>query len=273
MTKIFNILNNPVLNKITDNLNDSVYEIEESDDSFHLFLPIKVSSFLSKTEEILMKTLRKLNFSINGFIITKDRKVIEVKKSQSHSYYHIINNTPLLISYNDFIKKVDILARTLQVQERISLNKKIRDSDIESKIKNCNNLKLSFLDLMKLCNVNFGQKTNYSIPFISLPGGHVSNKDKSILDTLTRELKEEINFTNIDLIEEVMLYHNIFDKLNEEFYHNLIIIVNTNLYAKEILTNFKKNSEVDRLIVTDIVDKRISSINKVINSRHGRTEG
>lgn len=259
MTKIFNMKTNPILTKISESVDNTIHEIQESDDSYHLFMPVKIPSSLN------IRILRKLNFSINGFIVTKDKKIIEVKKAQSHSYIHVINNTPLLLSYVDFLKKVEIISKTLQTDERVLLNKKIRESDIDTRINNIS--KISFLDLMKMCNLSFGQKGGNYLPLISLPGGHISTKDKTFIDTLWRELKEEINIdaTSATISNDV-IYHNIFDKLNEQFYHNLIVLVKIDLYAKELVNRFKPNAEIERLIITDISDSRIECLKKVIRS-------
>ena len=263
MTRIFNVKSNPVLTKLTDNTYlDKDFEILEYEESLHFFTPIILSKFLASNTEVLMSILQKMKVSINGIIKTLDNKIIEVKKHYSHSYNHAINNTPIIMSFSDFVNKVLIISKSITQKERTVLNKMIRDINLENKFFTSSANKFSFLEIMKLCDMTFDyyEQTTQMIYF---PGGRVSKKDKTIYDTLARELKEEVNITPFVDNNTPIIYHNIFDKISEIFYHNLIVTGSIPLNTSKVIDNFNTNFEISKIIFTDIGNERYKQLDVI----------
>ena len=99
--------------------------------------------------------------------------------------------------------------------------------------------------------------------FPSLPGGHVDRKkDKTPIDTLKREISEEMNLHD-NLIITSIRYHNIFDKINEKFYHNIIYICSVDQSSEKIQRDFEATYEVKSLIFHSSNDKIISCITQL----------
>lgn len=247
MTRIFNIKNNPTLKLLSKDFDDRNIHIVEYADAFHLYCPINIDSSVTKNNDLLMKSLRRLRFSINGYLITTDNKVIEIDKTSSHAFIHVTNNTPLISSYREMIKKIQILSMCLRVDETEYLNNKISTIDLSKSFSRNSRVKLSFLEVMKALGLTF-QKRHLITDQLLLPGGRILAKDKSIFMTLSRELREEIGLKNLVIKPNHILYHNIFDKINEQFYQNIIIISNLNMDSANVVKGFKKNGEVNNIV-------------------------
>jgi hypothetical protein len=108
-------------------------------------------------------------------------------------------------------------------------------------------------------NHNINNHNSYT-NFLCFPGGHVDKrKDKTPIDTLNREILEEINLTD-ELHIISIRYHNIFDKLNEKFYHNLIYLCSIQSTSEDLHNNFKSTYEVKDLQFHSSSNKIIASI-------------
>jgi hypothetical protein len=196
------------------------------------------------------------------------------------------------------LRKIRILEKSLYKEEIEELNIRIKSNRIlERFIPRV--IKLSLIDIMSLLDINLCNSSNgsnnssnnnssnnlysshqpYTLPyrqlnhtmnnnnssnngnnFLCFPGGHVDRRrDKTPIDTLNREISEEINL--VDKLHIISIrYHNIFDKLNEKFYHNLIYLCSIESTSEDLHNNFKSTYEVKDLQFHSISNKIIASI-------------
>ena len=241
MSLLFNIKKNQILNTFAE-FDGNEFYIEDND-SYHMFLPIKIKSYYNNVMPLLMKFLHKNQFSINVNIFTKDGYLISVNKSSSYTYRHIINNTILISSYDDLKNKIKIINKSISNDEIPKINNMINDSNI-----NLANPKISFIELLSLLGVKISKDYSIFKTVPSLPGGHISKYDNCINDTLFREIEEELSIPKDIMGKSIFLdkitYHNIFDKYNEFFYHNLEYYIHLDLTSYMVNKIFKASREI-----------------------------
>lgn len=264
---LFNLKSNQTIHSITSQkleISDSF--IEDRNDSMHMYVPIKLSNIMINNESLLIKTLLKKEFSINALVVTSDNYIILIKRSTSHAYNHVEKNTIIITSISDLYKKLSILNNSLMHYEKLILNNKLR-AKRSDEIFNTDSSKisLSFLDIMKLLELRFlptyisNHASSYNLYTHNntlwmngyLPGGKI-DKDDSISKALIREVFEETGIVVDEVNQDKIIYHNIFDKLCEKFYHNLIFVCKTSVSSSNVLKNFKRNYEVANIIIVDI---------------------
>jgi hypothetical protein len=318
MNKVFSLENNIILNKLRNRNDPCNFSIIDDHDSYHCIVDIKISDYYTKNNYELMEFLYKNKFSINGLIKTIDNKYISIRRYETHSYRHIKDNSVLICSYKDMLRKIRILEKSLYAEEIIELNNKISNNQLLSERFIPPTVKLSLIDIMSLLDISLSSNQTrnmlpnqtrnmlpnqtrnmlpnnpnkdllYTSPyrqlnrelyntsnrmcnnlsintkqnnnsFLYLPGGHVDKRnDKTPFDTLVREVSEEINLD--DEIKFVSLrYHNIFDKLNEKFYHNLIYICSVDTSSHSIQNKFVSTFEVNHLQFNESNNKTVLSI-------------
>jgi len=310
MNKVFNLENNVILNTLRNKDVPYKFSIIDDYDSYHCIVNIKISDYYDGNNREMMEFLYKNKFSINALIKTSDSKFLSIRRYETHSYRHIKNNSVLICSYRDMLRKIRILEKSLYKEEIEELNIRIKSNRIlERFIPRV--IKLSLIDIMSLLDINLCNNSNnnnsrdnnlssshqsYVLPyrqlshninnhninnhninnhninnhninnhnintnFLCFPGGHVDKrKDKTPIDTLNREILEEINL--VDKLHIISIrYHNIFDKLNEKFYHNLIYLCSIESTSEDLHNNFKSTYEVKDLQFHSSSNKIIASI-------------
>jgi len=254
MSKLFNLEKNQILNTFSNVVDSKEQILIEDDDSYHFYVPIEIKRYYIDYPVVLAKTLMKHNFSINVVIMTNDFKVVIATKQSSYSYRHVINNTILITSYDDMINKIHILSRCLRPEEGVITNKLIRDAPVNSD-------KISFITVMAMLDQKIVSKEKLFRDLPVIPGGHISKSDESIIKTIVRELNEELsipleNLENMQ-IGNLVYYHNIFDKFNEFFYHNLVMGASIDLSSTDIETMFKESSEIKEIRTVSVSSSMI----------------
>ncbi|AAC97785.1 ORF MSV150 putative NTP pyrophosphohydrolase mutT motif homolog (vaccinia D10R), similar to SW:P32817 [Melanoplus sanguinipes entomopoxvirus] len=181
--------------------------------------------------------------------------------------FYILKGIPKDSRYKNIIKFIS--THFGNFLEYLKKNNKIKDID-KIMLLNCNdNNKLTkyhyFTKLYIDDNINkyfniidykdINNRTKKINKTLVLPGGKPINKE-SIIDTIKRETKEElnINLNNIDVSKTYYADTTIYDKIVYKTFHDITFIANIPLTSYDILLYFKPNREVSDVYFININD-------------------
>lgn len=161
------------------------------------------------------------NLSISALILTKDNYILYGRRSSSFAFSHIMKQLKNKFVYEHFIKylyKTEIL--------KILRSQSINFMDLKEYI-----IRKKIIGSDSFDNV--------------LIGGHKISLSESSVDTLLREMKEEINIEYND-IEELYDIGNvvIYDTRFKNNYFNHVFVVVSNLTKRSIVNKFYSNFEL-----------------------------
>jgi hypothetical protein len=181
--------------------------------------------------DILHCTLGSKTISLNLMVITTDRKVLLLQRSQSFHCKLVHRN----LSVNDI---------------RVGLLQKILQSLYPSELYEVHKTFFNFLDPPP---ISIGESRNIHI----FPGGH-SMRGEMAITTLLREFREE---TSIHIKPENLRFNKsyvfnvlIYDKIIEQWFDNLVFPALINMSSEEIMQKFKttKHTRCPTFLNTDL---------------------
>lgn len=260
---IFNISKNNIIKLLDDNYKKILEKYYE--EHYRLLL----SNLYSNTSGITRGLLSRSNCDLYSSLLdisnkkritysllleTTDNKYVLGFRKDSFAYQSINNVKFEITSVSMLFKRVSNMYRSFTSSERIKFQDELRKPIVIP-----NKKYISLIEILKLLEYVPPRISSHDVVQTNeyvLPGGQINRCDKTILETLIRETREELSLgdnVNIKVDDEKFIYLNTFDTIINKFFHNIIFHAKLDMSSIGINNMFKPNYEINSVMCVDML--------------------